>query len=48
MVVKHGLLIFEIKKKVFGRKVKLKQSRHRPRGFQEVQAPRFRDNGTGW
>jgi len=21
---------------------------HRPRGFQEVKAPRFRDNGTGW
>ena len=20
----------------------------RPRGFQEVKAPRFRDNGTGW
>jgi len=19
-----------------------------PRGFQEVKAPRFRDNGTGW
>jgi len=20
----------------------------RPRGFQEVKVPRFRDNGTGW
>jgi len=28
-------------------KVKVKQSRYRPRGFQEVKVPRFRDNGTG-
>ena len=21
---------------------------NRPRGFQEVKVPRFRDNGTGW
>ena len=29
-------------------KVKVKQSRYRPRGFQEVKVPRFRDNDTGW
>jgi hypothetical protein len=29
-------------------KVKVKQSHYRPRGFQEVKFPRFRDNGTGW
>jgi len=28
--------------------VTVKQSRYRPRGFQEVKVPRFRDNGTGW
>ena len=28
--------------------VKVKQSRYRPRGFQEVKVPRFRDNITGW
>jgi hypothetical protein len=28
--------------------VKVKQSHYRPRGFQEVKAPRFHDNGTGW
>ena len=27
---------------------KVKQSRYRPRGFQEVKVPKFRDNGTGW
>ena len=30
---------------------KVKQSvtgLYRPRGLQEVKAPRFRDNGTGW
>jgi len=27
---------------------KLKQSRYRPGGFQEVKVPRFRDSGTGW
>jgi len=27
---------------------KVKQFRYRPRGFQEVNAPGFRDNGTGW
>ena len=27
---------------------KVKQSRYRPRGFQEVKVPRFRDSGTGW
>jgi len=25
-----------------------KQSHYRPKGFQEVKVPRFRDNGTGW
>jgi len=29
-------------------KVKVKQSRYRPGGFQEVKVPRFHDNGTGW
>jgi hypothetical protein len=29
-------------------KVKVKQSRYRPRGFQEVKVPRLHDNGTGW
>jgi len=31
--------------------VKIKQSHYRPDvpiGFQEVKAPRFLDNGTGW
>jgi len=31
--------------------VKVNQSHYSPdvpRGFQEVKAPRFRDNGTGW
>ena len=29
-------------------KVNVKQSRYRPRVFQEVKVPRFRDKGTGW
>jgi len=29
-------------------KVKVKQSHYRPKGFQEVKVPRFRDKGTGW
>jgi hypothetical protein len=29
-------------------KVKIKQTRYRPRGFQEVKVPRFHANGTGW
>jgi len=29
-------------------KVKVKQSRYRPTGFQEVKVPIFRDNGTRW
>ena len=28
--------------------IKVKQSRYRPRSFQEVKVPRFRDSGTGW
>jgi len=28
--------------------LKVKQSRYRHGGFQEVKVPRFRDNGTGW
>jgi len=27
---------------------KVKQSHYRPRGFQEVKVPRFRQKGTGW
>ena len=37
--------------KVTDRKVKVKQSHYRPgqaQKFQEVKAPWFRDNGTGW
>jgi hypothetical protein len=26
----------------------VKQSRYRPRVFQEVKVPRLQDNGTGW
>jgi hypothetical protein len=29
-------------------RVKVKQSHYRPGGFQEVTAPIFHDNGTGW
>jgi len=29
-------------------KVKAKEYRYRPRGFQEYKVPGFRDNGTGW
>jgi hypothetical protein len=29
-------------------RVKVKQSQYRTRGFREVEAPRFQDNGTGW
>jgi len=43
-IVKH----FESKKKILG---KVNQSRQRlevPRGFQEVKAPKLRDNDPGW
>ena len=36
----QGLVLLSVK-------VKVKQSRYRPGGFQEVKVPRFRDNGTG-
>jgi len=41
------------KKNKFEKLMHLKQSSpvtglERPRGFQEVKVPRFRDNGTGW
>ena len=29
-------------------RVKIKQFRYRPRGFQEVKVPRFHDNGAEW
>ena len=40
----------EIQKKAKGKAVPLQAWRDldRPRGFQEVKVPRFRDNGTGW
>jgi len=28
--------------------IKVKVNQDRPRWFQEVKVPRFRDNGTGW
>jgi len=41
VLLKMSIIMFETCKKV-------KQSRYRPGGFQEVKVPRFRDNGTGW
>jgi len=52
MLYKISQVTITVKVKVITVKIQIKQSRYRPgvaqRGFQEVKAPRFHDNGTGW